>query len=198
MRPGRERLQRPPSPVRRTRVPVKAVFRTERKGLGSSPCFQCRSARHPDTSEARSGAQHHVSRRHCQALPVRRPQRPPRWGMGPSQCVSCGLRAPTGLLTLPVRRPQRPPGSGMGPSQCVSWGLLTPTGLLTSGSVHILATFTASAQRMQRGFPRGFRKANTGVSGGFPGVSEGFRALKGNSGGQKRGVSKAGATRKAG
>ena len=166
MRPGRERLQRPPSPVGRTRVTVKAVFRTERKGLGSSSCFQCSSARHPDTSEARSGGQHHVSRRHCQALPVRRPQRPPGWGMGPSQCVS--------------------------------WGLLTPTGLLTSGSVHILARFTASAQRMQRGFPRGFRKVNTGVSGGFPRVSGGFRAVKGNSGGQKRGGSKAGATRKAG
>ena len=166
MRPASERMLRASSPVGRTRVTVQAVVRTERKGLGSSPCFQCRSARHPDTSEARSGAQHHVSRRHCQALPVRRPQRPPGWGMGPSQCVS--------------------------------WGLLTPTGLLTSGSVHILATFTASAQRMQRGFPRGFRKANTGVSGGFPGVSGGFRALKGNSGGQKRGVSKAGATGKAG
>ena len=85
MRPGCEWLQRPPSPVGRTRVAVKAVFRTERTGHGSASCVQCRSARDPDTSEARSGGQHHVSRRHCTALPVRRPQRPPGWEMGPSQ-----------------------------------------------------------------------------------------------------------------
>ena len=82
--------------------------------------------------------------------------------------------------------------------RCVSGGLRAPTGLLTSGSVHNLVRFTASAQRMQRGFPRGFRQVNTGVSGGFPRVSGGFCVVKGNSGGQTRGGSKAGTTRNAG
>ena len=101
-----------------------------------------------------------------------------------SRRMSCRVRSRSRLV--PSQAFHTPaPQLGRSTRPRAGWALSRAS---SPARVHNLARITASAQRMQRGFLRGFRTAKTGVSGGFPRVSGGFRAVKGNSGGQKHGV----------